>query len=203
AALLPLSLHDALPIFMPSCPSRPTTSRMNWAIAGLAYCGLYAALVWAIGDRTSARLLVGNAALLLPPFVPLAVIIRRRAAWRGRQAVFFGAIAEWAALWLIGQVGWASDEVLRSMPLPSVVGRVAAAAMAGQNPWRAVYARLAAGLILAFAVLIVLSFITLRGDYQTGSPADVGWMLPFWFAAWAADTAPASVVETHSITASV
>jgi len=40
---------------------------MNWAIAGLAYCGLYAALVWALGDRTSARLLVGNAALLLPP----------------------------------------------------------------------------------------------------------------------------------------
>ena len=258
---------------------------MNWAIAGLAYCGLYAALVWALGDRTSARLLVGNAALLLPPFVPLAVIIRRRAAWRGRQAVFFGAIAAWAALWLIGQVGWASDEVLRSMPLPwfkwhiilqlsgsalpliaivawphrgprsetaltatldiavlvsltgflywsliiapgmdashaalafrslafigpsvrlaSVVGLVAAAAMAGQNPWRAVYARLAAGLILAFAVLIALSFITLRGDYQTGSPADIGWMLPFWFAAWAADTAPASIVEAHSITASV
>src|SRR5438309_109431 len=91
---------------------------MNWAIAGLAYCGLYAALVWALGDRSSARLLVGNAALLLPPFVPLAVIIRRRAAWRGRQAVFFGAIAAWAALWLIGQVGWASDEILRSVPLP-------------------------------------------------------------------------------------
>ena len=258
---------------------------MNWAIAGLAYCGLYAALVWALGDRMHARLLIGNAALLLPPFVPLAVIMRRRAAWRGRQAVFFGALAAWAALWLIGQVGWATDEVFRSMPLPwfkwhivlqlsgsalpliaivawphrgprsetaltaaldiavlvsltgflywsliiapgmdpshaplafrslaligpsvrlaAVVGLVAAAAMAGQTPWRAVYERLAAGMILAFAVLIGLSFISLRGGYQTGSPADIGWMLPFWFAAWAADTAPASVVEERSIMASV
>ena len=258
---------------------------MNWAIGGLAFCGLYAALVWALGDRTHARLLVGNAALLLPPFVPLAVIIRRRAAWYGRQAVFFAAIAAWAAMWLIGQVGWATDEVLRTMPLPwfkwhiilqlsgsalplvaivawphrgprsetaltaaldiavlvsligflywsliiapgmvashaalalrslayigpgvrlaAVVGLVAAAAKAGQNPWRAVYERLAAGMILAFAVLMGLSFISLRGGYQTGSPADVGWMLPFWFAAWAAKTAPASVVEARSIITSV
>jgi PAS domain S-box-containing protein len=258
---------------------------MNWALAGLVYCGTYAALVAALGDRTSARLLVGNAALLLPPIVPLAVILWRRDDWRGRQAVFFGTIAAWAALWLIGQIAWAFDEVVRSAPLPwfkwhiilqlsgsalpliaivawphrgtrsetaltaaidiavlvsltgflywsliiapgmvpshsalalrslafigpsvrlvSVIGLVAAAAAAGNDPWRSVYSRLAAGLVLAFAVLIVLSFTTLRGNYQTGSPADVGWMLPFWFAAWAAATAPASVIEARSITASV
>ena len=28
--------------------------------------------------------------------------------------------------------------------------------------------------------------MTVRGDYGTGSPADIGWMLPFFFAAWAA-----------------
>ena len=28
--------------------------------------------------------------------------------------------------------------------------------------------------------------MTVRGNYGTGSPADIGWMLPFFFAAWAA-----------------
>src|SRR5207248_8217382 len=48
----------------------------------------------------------------------LFVIVGRRGDWRGRQAVFWGAVAAWPALWLIGQLGWASDEVLRSLPLP-------------------------------------------------------------------------------------
>jgi PAS domain S-box-containing protein len=59
---------------------------------------------------------------------------------------------------------------------------------------------MAAGLILAFLVLTGLSMIALRGDYQTGSPADVGWMLPFFFAAWAAESAPASSVERRPVT---
>ena len=46
-------------------------------------------------------------------------------------------------------------------------------------------------------ILIFLSWITVRGDYQTGSPADIGWMLPFWFAAWAAATSPASPAESR------
>jgi PAS domain S-box-containing protein len=44
-------------------------------------------------------------------------------------------------------------------------------------------------------VLIVMSMSAVRGYYQTGSPFDVGWMLPFFFAAWAAATAPASPPE--------
>ena len=48
----------------------------------------------------------------------LIVLVRRRGAWRGRQAVFWAAIGAWAALWFIGQVGWASDELFRSTPLP-------------------------------------------------------------------------------------
>src|SRR4029077_1956999 len=61
---------------------------------------------------------IGNIALLLPPLAPLAVIARRRRDWRGRQAVFWGAIGAWAALWMLGQGGWAVDELLRSTPLP-------------------------------------------------------------------------------------
>ena len=91
---------------------------MNWAVAGLVYAGAYAALVAALADRESARLVVGNIGLLLPPFALLFVLVRRRRAWRGRQAVFWAAIGAWAALWFIGQVGWASDELFRSTPLP-------------------------------------------------------------------------------------
>ncbi|HEV3141619.1 MAG TPA: ATP-binding protein [Vicinamibacterales bacterium] len=252
-----------------------------WAIAGLVYAAAYVAGVLALGDHAHARLLIGNAALLLPPIAPLVVILRRRDHWRGRQAVFWSAIAAWPALWLIGQIGWASDEILRSLPLPwfkwhiilqlsgsalpfvalvawphrgvrddtaktaaidiavlgfltgflywsliiapgmdpshaaeglrtlaivgpivrlvAVVGLVAAAIAADSRAWSAVYQRLAFGMILAFVVLIVLSMMTVRGAYQTGSPADIGWMLPFWFTAWAAATAPSSPAESRSI----
>lgn len=254
---------------------------MNWAVAGLVYAAAYAAIATALGGSPHARLLFGNAALLLPPFAPLIVIARRRRDWQGRQNVFFAAIATWAALWLVGQVGWAVDEVFRATALPwfrwhimlqlcgsaipllaiaawphrgarpetavtaaidiavlvfltgflywsliiapgtdaantafalrslafigpsvraaCVIGLVLAAIAAGKSAWAVVYQRLAAGMILAFLVLLLLSFATLRGSYQTGSPSDVGWMLPFWFAAWAAATAPASAPETRSI----
>ena len=52
------------------------------------------------------RLLVGNIALLLPPLAPLTVLVRRRRAWVGRQAVFCAALGARALLWLIGQIGW-------------------------------------------------------------------------------------------------
>ena len=83
-------------------------------------------------------------------------------------------------------------------PSPSLVdiaARFAAklATATGKGAWADVYKRLALGMILAFAALVGLSLIAVHGDYQTGSPADVGWMLPFWFAAWAAATASSSL----------
>jgi len=72
---------------------------MNWAIAGLVYAGVYAALMTGLSGHDGARLLAGNIALLLPPLAPLYVLITRRRAWRGRQAVFWGAIAAGAAVW--------------------------------------------------------------------------------------------------------
>ena len=250
---------------------------MNWAIAGLVYIGVYAALVTGLADRETLRLVVGNIALLLPPLAPLYVLATRRHAWRGRQAVFWGAIGAWALIWLIGQMTWASEELLAATLLPwfkwpiilqlcasaiplvalvawphrgvgaetamtvaldivalvfltgflywsliiapgidlahqrlalrslatigplvrlaAVVGLLSAAASAGNNAWALVYRRLAFGMLAAFAVLIAMSLSAVRGDYQTGSPVDIGWMLPFFFAAWAAATSPASPAE--------
>src|SRR5437764_9198492 len=91
---------------------------LSWAVLGLVYAGVYVALTTALSDHGSARLLIGNIALLLPPLVPMAVLVRRRAAWRGRQAVFWTAIFAWAAVWLVGQIAWASDELLRASLLP-------------------------------------------------------------------------------------
>lgn len=247
---------------------------MNWAVAGLVYAGAYAALMAALAGQPATRLVVGNAALMLPPLAPLAVLVRRRRAWRGRQSVFWWAIGAWAALWLFGQVFWAHDELLRATPqswfkwpiivqlcasalplialvawphraaaddtaitvaldiavlvfltgflywsliiapgmhaehaalalrslatigpivrLAATTGLLCAALSAGTSEWARVYRAMAAGMALAFVALVVLSYATVRGDYQTGSPSDIGWMLPFFFAAWAASIAPSS-----------
>lgn len=85
-----------------------------------------------------------------------------------------------------------------SVRVACVAGLIVAIAAAGKNAWGGVYRRLAAGLALAFVTLTALSFATLHGTYQTGSPTDVGWMLPFWFIAWAAATAPASAAEPRT-----
>ena len=247
---------------------------MNWAIAGVVFVGVYAALMTGLADQNAWRLVIGNIALLLPPLAPLYVLAARRHAWRGRQAVFWGAIGAWALLWLIGQTAWASDELFHAAVLPwfkwpiilqlcasalplialvawphrgvlaetamtaaldiaalvfltgflywsliiapgidpahhrlalqalatigplvrlaAVVGLLWAAASAGKNAWAMVYQRLAFGMLGAFLILIVMSLSAIRGDYQTGSPVDIGWMLPFFFAAWAAATSPSS-----------
>ena len=254
---------------------------MNLALVGLVYAALYAAAIAALGGQPHARLLVGNVALLLPPLAPLVVVVRRRADWKGRQRSFFNAIAWWAALWLVGQIGWFVTEVFAgqlqpwfhwhvvlqltgsALPLIAivawphrgartetaatvridiavltflicflywsliiapgteqanftfalhalayigpavraacVVALIAAAVSAGKSAWATVYQRIAAGMLVAFVLLTVLSVVTLNGTYQTGSFADVGWMVPFFFAAWAAAEAPASADESRPI----
>ena len=252
---------------------------MNWGIAGLLYAGACAALMTGLADYEMPRLVAGNIALLLPPLAPLYVLATRRRAWRGRPAVFWGAIAAWAALWFIGQLGWTADELFRAIPNPwfkwhivlqlcgsalplialvawphrpapeesaftvaidiavlvfltgflywsliiapandpnqsamglralaivgpivrlvSVAGLMFAAFSAGKSAWAGVYRRLAAGMALAFAILVVLSVMTVQGHYGTGSPADIGWMLPFFFAAWAASRSPSSPAQAR------
>jgi len=84
--------------------------------------------------------------------------------------------------------------------LAAVTGLLAAAYSARGTAWAPVYYRLAIGFGIAFAILIAMSLSAVRGDYQTGSPADVGWMLPFFFAAWATATAPGSVAAPRGVT---
>src|SRR5262249_18653964 len=91
---------------------------MNWAVIGLVYAAAYAALMTSLADQPQLRVVLGNVGLRLPPLAPIAVLLRRRGAWRGRQAVFWGAILAWASIWLVGQLAWASDELLRAVLLP-------------------------------------------------------------------------------------
>jgi hypothetical protein len=141
---------------------------MMWAIVGLVYSGLYAALVWALDDRAHLRMLIGNAALLLPPLALLVVIVRRRHLWTSRQAVFWGAIGTWAAFWLIGQSVWAIDEVLHGSPLPwfgrRIVGQMSGAAMPSSRSSRG-HRRAAPGnratAALDIAVLVFLTGVLL------------------------------------------
>ena len=255
---------------------------MMWAVAGLAYAGAYVALMLALAGAPHVRGVIGDVALLAPPLAPLFVIGRDRRRWTGRQAVFWGAIAAWAALWAIGEAGFAIDELVHDRPLPlfqwhlipqlsasalplfalvawphqqqaradtpvtaaldisvllflsgflvwslivapardpahvdlalrllAVIGPLVravciaglgwAALRAGKSAWADVYRRLAFGMLLAMGALIGFSLLAVRGEYQTGSPGDIGWMLPFWFAAWAAATSPASPIEPRSV----
>ena len=74
--------------------------------------------------------------------------------------------------------------------LASVAGLLSGRDLRRDDPWAGVYRRMAIGMALAFAILVALSVMTVRGNYGTGSPADIGWMLPFFFAAWAAAASP-------------
>ena len=91
---------------------------MNWAVAGLIYAGVCAVVMTALAEAEAARLVAGNIALLLPPLALLYVLATRRRAWRGRQAVFWGAMGAWSLLWFAGGLGWAADELWLATPLP-------------------------------------------------------------------------------------
>ena len=76
-----------------------------------------------------------------------------------------------------------------------IVGLLFAVRSTDHAGWRQAYGRLAAGATTSFVFLSILSPSVIGGTYQTGSPLDVGWILPFWFYAWAAADAPRAEVE--------
>jgi PAS domain S-box-containing protein len=113
--------------------------------------------------------------------------------------VFLTGFLYWSLIIAPGTAPQQSPPALRMLAtigplvrLAAVAGLVAAARSAGAGPWAAVYWRLALGLGLAFALLVVLSFSTVAGEYRTGAIPDIGWMLPFFFAASAVAIAPPS-----------
>jgi PAS domain S-box-containing protein len=91
---------------------------MLWLVAGVAYAVVYAVAVWMAAAAPAARMWIGNVGLLLPPIVPIVVILRRRREWAGHQRVFWDAIAAGAALWLVGQIAWLTDELFLGRTLP-------------------------------------------------------------------------------------
>jgi PAS domain S-box-containing protein len=81
----------------------------------------------------------------------------------------------------------------------SAAGLLWAAHLARDTGWSLAYRRLAAGLAIGCAALAVVAISTASGTYQSGSWLDIGWMVPFFFAAWAAEAAPSSAPETPSL----
>lgn len=81
-------------------------------IAGAAgYLVLFAVATLALEGRPAAASFAGHAGLLVPPAVVCLVVLRRRKDWRGSQRVFWDVIATGAALWIVGHLGWAYQEL--------------------------------------------------------------------------------------------
>lgn len=78
---------------------------------GLAYLAVYAAGGWLLRDDVFARSVFGNVGLLLPPLLICGIILRRRSEWRGCQRLFWDAFGIGIALWVVGHIGWAYENI--------------------------------------------------------------------------------------------
>jgi PAS domain S-box-containing protein len=115
------------------------------------------------------------------------------------------AFLYWSLIIGPGMAGGRSELALRMLAtvgpmvrLATAVGFIFFAWAAGSSPWAQTYKRVGSGMLAAFATLVALSILAVKGGYRTGSATSVGWMLPFWFSAWAAATAAASPAELAS-----
>jgi PAS domain S-box-containing protein len=79
---------------------------------GLGYIVAYAAIGWVLRDHALALSIFGDVGLLIPPAVVCAVILRRRKAWRGCHRLFWDTVAIGMALWMIGHLGWAFEDLV-------------------------------------------------------------------------------------------
>jgi PAS domain S-box-containing protein len=74
------------------------------------------------------------------------------------------------------------------------LGMLGATLFAPDRAWRQTYGRFALGTGISLVTLTLGNAEIWQGFYLSGSLADVMWILPFAFFAWAASTAPASPV---------
>ena len=74
---------------------------------------MYAAVGWVLRDHPLALSLFGNAGLLAPPITVCVLVLRRRSRWVGCQRLFWDTVGISVALWCIGHLGWAFDEIVR------------------------------------------------------------------------------------------
>src|SRR5512141_2952408 len=79
---------------------------------GLAYLLLYMAGGWLLDGHPLARAVFGNVGLLGAPLLVCAIILRRRRTWTGCHRLFWDTFGIGVALWAIGHVGFAYDEIV-------------------------------------------------------------------------------------------
>lgn len=84
-----------------------------------------------------------------------------------------------------------------AMRVVTILALLAAMSASRETRWGMVYGLLAVGVGASLIFVIGVSAQLWAGDYSTGSIADIGWILPFWFYAAAAAEAPASGAERH------
>jgi PAS domain S-box-containing protein len=60
--------------------------------------------------------IIGNIALASSAFLVVAAVLRRRRSWAGCQRLFWDAFAIGMALWIVGHIGWAFDDLVLNAP---------------------------------------------------------------------------------------
>ena len=89
---------------------------MSTVLIGLGYIAVYVALGWELREHPFARSIFGNIGVTLPAITVVAIVLRRRRLWTGRQRLFWEVIAIGMALWTVGHFGWAFGELAVGRP---------------------------------------------------------------------------------------
>jgi len=85
---------------------------MGWLAFGAAYSVAYALIGAYFRPSISLLPWFRIIALLIPPMIGVAVIVRRRHVWAGCQWLFWASLAFGLVMSAIGVVGWSVDEML-------------------------------------------------------------------------------------------
>ena len=85
---------------------------MGWLAFGVAYSIAYAVVGAYLRPSISLLPWFRIIALLIPPMIGVAVIVRRRHVWAGCQWLFWASLALGLVMSAIGVVGWSVDELL-------------------------------------------------------------------------------------------
>jgi PAS domain S-box-containing protein len=153
---------------------------------GVGYVLAYAAVGWLLRDHALARSIFGNLGLLLPPIAVCAVILRRRSRWAGCHRLFWDTVAIGVALWVIGHLGWAFEDLVlqrqswvRWHTIFSLCGGIGPLIALFARPHRGVRAETVGtvGLVLAsyglLAVFIYSYFILIPGLAPRGTDQEI------------------------------
>ena len=73
---------------------------------------VYAAGAWLLREQPFARSVFGSIGLLVPALTVCVLIASRRRQWQGCQRLFWDTLGAGVALWAIGHLGWAFEELV-------------------------------------------------------------------------------------------